>query len=71
MMTTIRILSNCLASGQPLEAGRVYRVPAEVSQADAEVLLRMGRAVEVDGPAEQAEPETKPRTRRKRNEQAD
>jgi hypothetical protein len=45
-MTALRILANCLASGQPLEAGRVYRVPADISQADAEVLLRMGRAIE-------------------------
>lgn len=67
MMTTIRILSNCLASGQPLEAGRVYRVPAEVSQADAEVLLRMGRAVEANPFAEQPVERSNKPARKKRN----
>jgi hypothetical protein len=47
-MQALRILANCLASGQPLEAGRVYRVPAEISQFDADALVRMGRAIKSD-----------------------
>lgn len=47
-MQALRILANCLASGSPLEAGRLYAVPTEVSTADAEVLVRMGRAVEAE-----------------------
>jgi hypothetical protein len=43
-------IRNVIASGQALEAGKVYELTAE----DADVLLRMGRAVEA--PAEEPKP---------------
>lgn len=60
-MNALRINANCLASSQPLEAGRVYQVPADVSREDAEALVRMGRASEVAQETEQ-----KPKRTRKR-----
>lgn len=43
-MQAIRILRGCGASGQSLEAGRVYAVPSEVSASDAALLVRIGKA---------------------------
>lgn len=43
-MQAIRILRGCGASGQSLGAGIVYAVPAEVSEKDAAILVRMGKA---------------------------
>ena len=45
-MNAIRILRGCGASGVSLEAGNVYAVPAEVSDADADILCRLGKAEE-------------------------
>jgi len=48
----LRILSNTRASGQSLTAGRVYRVPEDVSERDAKILLRIRKAETVpDEPA--------------------
>jgi len=41
----IRVLVGCSASGKSLEPGTVYTVPDEVSQEDAALLVRIGRAV--------------------------
>ena len=49
-MEAIRILRGCGASGQPMEAGRVYSVPGEVSEADAAILVRMGKAEAAEKP---------------------
>ena len=43
----IRFLSSCLASGEHREAGSVHEIDAE----EAEKLIRMGRAVEVESAA--------------------
>ncbi|MGL1833040.1 hypothetical protein ACKVEX_05470 [Rhodocyclaceae bacterium SMB388] len=40
----LRVLANVFASGRPLDAGRIYTVPDEVSLADSEELTRIGRA---------------------------
>ncbi len=61
-MQALRILTNCLASGQPLEAGSVYAVPTQVAADDAEALVRMRRAV----PAEPEPPKLQPRPKRTR-----
>lgn len=45
---------NVMASGQALEAGQVY----DVTNADGELLIRMGKAVEAAAPA-------KPKAKRK------
>ena len=37
-MNAIQIISKCAASGVHLEAGRVYAVPAEVTEHDAATL---------------------------------
>ena len=39
----IKPLVGCGASGQSLIAGQVYTVPDDISLADAEVLIRMGK----------------------------
>ena len=44
-MNAIRILRGCGASGgASLQSGRVYSVPEEVTRADAELLVRLGKA---------------------------
>jgi len=43
-MKALRILANCFAPGKPLVEGIVYAVPDDVSETDAEALVRMGRA---------------------------
>lgn len=50
-MDAIQILADCAASGLHLPAGAVCKVPGEVSAADADRLVRMGRAA-VAGAAE-------------------
>jgi len=54
-MNAIQIISKCAASGVHLEAGRVYAVPAEVTEHDAASLVRMGRAVGATLPEGQAD----------------
>ena len=44
MMDAIRILRGCGASGVSLAAGTVYTVPSEVSDRDADILVRLGKA---------------------------
>lgn len=54
-MTTkaIKFLASCLASGEHREAGAVH----EIDAAEADFLIRMGRAVEVEvAPAEAKKP---------------
>ena len=45
-MKAIRIRKACAVRGKPLKAGDVVEVGSEVSQDDAVVLMRMGRAEE-------------------------
>lgn len=40
----IKVLRGCGASGKSLAAGTVYAVPGEVSDEDARILVRMGKA---------------------------
>lgn len=56
----IKVLTGCGASGKSLAADTVYTVPGEVSEADAALLVRMGRAELAEIPAKPAKP-----TRRK------
>ncbi len=58
----ILAIRNVIASGQPLEAGKVYELTAE----DADVLMRMGKAVEA--PAEESKPKA---TRKPKAEASD
>lgn len=46
-MSAIKILRGCGASGASLAAGRVYAVPIEVSEKDAAILVRLGKAEHV------------------------
>lgn len=43
----IRTLVGCGASGASLTAGMVYAVPAQVSAKDAEILIKINKAVAV------------------------
>ena len=43
-MDAIKVLRGCGASGKSLTAGTVYSVPAQVSQKDADLLIRLGKA---------------------------
>jgi len=56
----IRILAKCAASGQHLPAGKVFRVPEQVSAEDAGRLVRMRRAEEVDAKAAKAGAKAEP-----------
>ncbi len=47
-IVSILIIDACGASGVSLEARKTYAVPADVSEKDAAILVRMGRAVAVD-----------------------
>jgi hypothetical protein len=40
----IRVLRGCGASGRSLVAGTVYAVPGDVSEADALLLVQLGKA---------------------------
>ncbi len=44
----IKPLVGCGASGDSLVAGKTYKVPADVSARDAGILIRMGKAEEVE-----------------------
>jgi len=46
-ITAIRITRGTRAAGKPLAAGKTYKVPGEVSQADARTLVQMGKAEDV------------------------
>lgn len=48
-LNSIRIVRSCLATGGVLVAGKVYAIPSEVSENDAGILVRMGKAERVDG----------------------
>lgn len=57
MVARIRIERGCLAAGQALLAGSEYDVPAQVSEADALLIVRIGKAqfvevTEAPAPAE-------------------
>ena len=54
-MKAIRILAKCAAGGQHLPAGKVCRVPEQVSAEDAVRLVRMHRAEEADAKAAKAD----------------
>jgi len=44
-MNAVKILRGCGATGgQSLLAGRTYAVPSEVSEKDADLLIRLGKA---------------------------
>lgn len=60
----IKTLRGCGASGQSLIAGTVYAVPSEVSQADADLLIRLGKAIETAEPETETEAAPKPARRR-------
>ena len=65
-MDAIRILRGCGASGTSLTAGTVYAVPGEVSDTDAAILVRMGKAEQCEQPAPPAaKAEPTPRARKK------
>lgn len=55
-MKAIRITSKCAAAGQHLAAGKVFKVPEQVSAEDAARLVRMGRAEETEPKSGKAEP---------------
>lgn len=59
----IKVIRACGASGNSLEAGRIYSVPGEVSEKDASALIRMGKAeaCQVKKSAEAAGEKKKPR----------
>lgn len=51
-MEAIKVLRGCGATGgKSLAAGTVYAVPGEVSDADAGLLIRLGKAEAVETPA--------------------
>lgn len=47
-VTGIKILRGCGASGKSLSAGTVYAVPAQVSEADAMLLVMLKKAEPVE-----------------------
>lgn len=47
-VTGIKVLRGCGASGVSLTAGTVYAVPAQVSEADAMILIRLKKAEPVE-----------------------
>lgn len=49
-MEAIKAITSCAAAGQHLEAGKVYRVPEEVSAKDAAFLARIGRVEAAKAP---------------------
>lgn len=55
-MTSIKVLRGCGASGQSLAAGTVYAVPAQVSESDALLLVRLGKAVFIEEQPKPAKP---------------
>lgn len=54
----IRMLNNCAASGKSLAAGDTYESPQDISDSDAQALIRCRRAVEKDDvPASSLQPQ--------------
>lgn len=49
-VVAIKALAGCGASGQSLAAGHTYLVPDEVSEKDAGILIRMGKAAACERP---------------------
>jgi len=47
----------CASHGGGLKTGKTYRVPKEVSEADAKALVAMGRAAWSEGKAAKATPD--------------
>ena len=43
-ITAIKITRGTRAASKPLAAGKTYKVPGDVSQADAQTLVQMGKA---------------------------
>lgn len=50
VMEAIKVTRGCGASGRSLQAGTVYTVPAQVSEADASLLVRLGKAELYEAP---------------------
>jgi hypothetical protein len=50
-ITGIKALRNTRASGEAIEAGKTYKVPSDVSLIDAKLLIRLKKAVAIDGKA--------------------
>ncbi len=42
-MEAIKALKDTAASGKPIKMGEVYKVPSEVSEKDARILIGMGK----------------------------
>lgn len=59
-MQAIRILANCSTAARGYTAGEVVAVGEAVSERDAVLLVRMGRAAEVEQPAAAAPPPAPP-----------
>lgn len=49
-MAAIRILRGCFVAGQPMLTGNTYRVPNDLSDRDANSIVRMGKAEFIDEP---------------------
>ncbi len=45
-MEAIKALKDTAASGKPIKTGLVYKVPSDVSEKDARILIGMGKAEE-------------------------
>ncbi|MBT9168754.1 MAG: hypothetical protein DDT19_02102 [Syntrophomonadaceae bacterium] len=58
IMMKIKVLRGCGANGKSLEAGRIYSVPDEVSAEDANILLLMNLAKEVQSKMDEVQTET-------------
>lgn len=43
-ISSIKITSSTRAAGKSLEAGETYKVPSQVSAADAKTLIQIGKA---------------------------
>lgn len=64
-MDAIKVIEGCGASGKSLHAGTVYAVPGDVSESDAVILVRVGKAIGANLPADQLAALTKPSRSRK------
>lgn len=74
-ITAIKALRGVGASGKSLAAGEVYKVPSEVSEADARLLIRLNKAKDVSGAPTEApqgdnEPDKEPEAPQGDNEPA-
>lgn len=63
-MNAIKVLRGCGASGQSLQAGVIYAVPDAVSEKDAALLIRLGKAEAAETEAAPA-----PQARRKKSDE--